>query len=77
MHVLFELQLEETLGQVETSFFSCVEPNTCINYGKIDKNILSDSDSNVAFIMYRTHNTDRLERRNEIKLQFAFTLYKV
>ena len=40
MHVLFELQLEETLGQVETSFFSCVEPNRCINYGKTDRNIL-------------------------------------
>ena len=35
MHVLFELQLEETLGQVETSFFSCVEPNTFIKYAAV------------------------------------------
>ena len=34
VHVLFEFQLEETFGLVETAFFSCVEPNTCIKCGK-------------------------------------------
>ena len=36
VHVLFEFQLEETFGLVETAFFSCVEPNTCI---KCDKTV--------------------------------------
>ena len=34
LQVLFEFQFEETLGQVETSFFSCVEPK-CIKYGAV------------------------------------------
>ena len=35
LQVLFEFQFEETLDKVETSCFSCVEPNTCIKYGAV------------------------------------------
>ena len=58
VHVLFEFQLEEIFGLVEASFFSCVEPNTCI---KCDKTVMFQSNyqkSNLKGRSFESPNKD-------------------